>query len=91
MPPAGSAHPSVETAKRIVTALSRWQVHAPTAEDVLGAIDLQQLVQLSFWDAMIVSSASKMGCQMIYLEDLNASQVIAGVRVVDPLAAGGGQ
>lgn len=31
-----------ETAEQIVAALSRWEVHAPTAEDVLGAIDLQR-------------------------------------------------
>ena len=73
-----------ETAKRIVASLSRWEVHAPTTEDVLQAIDLQKRDRLSFWDAMIVGSAGKLGCRVIYSEDLNAGQVIAGVRVVNP-------
>jgi len=75
-----------ETAEQIVAALSRWEVHAPTAEDVLGAIDLQRQEGLSFWDAMILTSAGKLGCRVIYSEDLNAGQVIAGVRVVNPFA-----
>lgn len=79
-----SAPLPLEMAKRIVASLARWEVHAPTAEDVLRAIDLQQGHKLSFWDAMIVGSAGKLGCRVLYSEDLNAGQVVAGVRVVDP-------
>lgn len=75
-----------QSAEQIVAALSRWEVHAPTAEDVLGAIDLQRQEEPSFWDAMILTSAGKLGCRVIYSEDLNAGQVIAGVRVVNPFA-----
>lgn len=72
------------TAERIIVSLSRWEVHAPTAEDVLSAIALHAQVQLSFWDAMILTSASKLGCTVLYSEDLNAGQHIAGVQVVNP-------
>jgi predicted nucleic acid-binding protein len=78
------------TAERIIVSLSRWEVHAPTAEDVLSAIALHARVQLSFWDAMIMTSASKLGCGVLYSEDLNDAQVIAGVRVANPFASEGG-
>lgn len=71
-------------AKRIVASLSRWHVHSPTTEDVLSAIDLQAVAQLSFWDAMIVTSAARLGCAVLYSEDLNSGQEVAGVRIVNP-------
>ena len=74
-----------ETAKSIVTYLGRWRVHEPLVEDVLAAIELQQNARLSFWDAMILQSAGKLGCRVVYSEDLNPGQVVAGVEVVDPL------
>ena len=79
---------TLETARRIIVSLSRWEVHAPDAEDVLAAIDLQRSAQLSFWDAMVVSSAGKLGCSVLYSEDLNAGQAIAGVTVVNPFLEG---
>jgi predicted nucleic acid-binding protein len=78
----------VETAKRLVASLSRWEVHAPEAEDVLSAIDLQQHAHLSFWDAMVLQSAGKLGCSLLYSEDLNAGQRIAGVTIVNPFIEG---
>lgn len=77
------------SAKRIVTYLGRWRVHEPLVEDVLAAIELQQNARLSFWDAMILQSASKLGCGVVYSEDLNPDQVIAGVEVVNPLGESG--
>ncbi len=73
-----------ETAKEIVADLSRWHMHVPAADDVLGAISIHQHDSISFWDAMIVRSASEMGCAVLYSEDLNAGQEYSGVRVENP-------
>ena len=73
-----------ETAKSIMAYLGRWRVHEPLVEDVLAAIELQHDARLTFWDAMILHSAGKLGCGVVYSEDLNPGQVIAGVKVVDP-------
>ncbi|UCH24385.1 MAG: PIN domain-containing protein [Trueperaceae bacterium] len=75
---------ALEIAERIVASLSRWEVHAPNAEDVLSAIDLQQATQLSFWDAMVVYSAASLGCNVLYSEDFNAGQTIAGIEIINP-------
>ena len=77
------------TAERIIVSLARWEVHAPTAEDVLSAITLHAQVQISFWDAMILTSAGKLGCSVLYSEDLNAGQHVAGVQVVNPFEGDG--
>ena len=71
-------------AKEIVAGFSRWHVHVPAADDVLGAIGIHQRTGISFWDAMIVRSAAEMGCTALYSEDLNPGQEYSGVRAQNP-------
>ena len=73
-----------EVAAQIIADLSAWQVYRPGVEDVLDAIRLQGRYQISFWDAMIVSSAIQLDCQTIWSEDLNPGQVYDTVTVVSP-------
>ncbi len=78
-------HPlDIKTATQIVEDLSFWKIYAPYAQDVLGAIDLQQRYQLSFWDAMIVWSAAQLNCTTLWSEDLNPGQVYEGVWLLNP-------
>lgn len=77
---------SCEAASRIVECLSSWCVHAPTAEDVLEAIKVQQRYGISFWDAMIVCSANALGCGVILSEGLSAGQRYGSVKVVPFIA-----
>ena len=69
-----------------VTMLSRWPVHSPVPEDVIVAAALAAEVRISLWDAMIVRSAERMGCSVLWTEDLNHGQVIAGVEIRNPFA-----
>lgn len=73
-----------EKAAEIIRDLSYWQLHAPVAEDVLGAIALQQRHRTSFWDAMVLWSAQQLGCNEVWSEDLNQGQDYDGVQVVNP-------
>ena len=75
---------SLEQASQIISNLSTWQVHSPTAGDIQEAIAIQARDDLSFWDAMIVWSAFRLGCDTIWTEDLNAGQRYVGVLVVNP-------
>ena len=68
----------------LVEDLSVWTVHSPGPRDVLSAIELHERAGVSFWDAMILTSARSLGCQILYSEDLNAGQSYDGVRVVNP-------
>jgi len=54
----------IQTATGILADLSSWCVHSQTPEDVSSAIDLQSRFYLSFWDAMIIRSTQKQGCQV---------------------------
>lgn len=73
-------------ARAIVGDLSKWPHHRPGSADVLAAIDLQEEARISFWDAMIVHSARRMSCSVLWTEDLNDGQTYAGVLVRDPFA-----
>lgn len=74
-----------DEAARFVRFLSRWSVHVPDADDVLDAIRIHRRYGISFWDAMVITSAAKMGCRTVYSEDLNAGQWYGSVRVANPL------
>jgi len=77
---------SEERAARAVRGLTKLDVVGVDAPLVLAAVDTSRLVQLSFWDALIIEAASRAGCERILSEDLNATQVIRGVRVENPFA-----
>ena len=81
------AHPlSPESAAQIIADLSVWHVHQPDTNDILEAIRLQTRLQLSFWDAMILTSARRLGCETVWSEDLSHGQVYEGVEVRNPFA-----
>jgi predicted nucleic acid-binding protein len=67
--------------------LSSWVVHSPTAVDVVEAARIAERNTISFWDAMVVRSASVLRCGTLWTEDLNDGQLIEGVRVANPFAA----
>jgi len=73
-------------ARRRVELFGRFEVVVPSVDLVLGAIDLQRLHSVSFWDALILRAASAGGCEVLLSEDLQAGSTIAGVRIVNPFA-----
>lgn len=66
--------------------LSRWPVHSPLAGDVIAASELAERHDVSFWDAMVIRSASQLGCDVIWTEDLNAGQRFGSAVVQNPFA-----
>jgi predicted nucleic acid-binding protein len=72
-------------AREAVQIYAPW-VECPTTPDtILRASDLSESARLSFWDALIVTSAEEVDASELYTEDLNAGQIIAGVKIVNPL------
>ena len=78
----------VEDAKARIREFAAWRVFAPTADDVLAAIDLHAQAKIGFWDAMTVLAAAESGCDMLWTEDLSDGQLLRGVRIRNPLADG---
>ena len=73
-------------ARERVRRLALWPTHSPATNDVLAAIDIAERERLSFWDAMIIRSASVLSCQVLWTEDLNPGQAVDGVRIANPFA-----
>ncbi len=76
---------SPQEAAELISDISRWRIHAPQPADVLSAIELHQQADVSFWDAMTLTSARAMSCNVLYSEDLNPGQTLDGVLVLNPL------
>ena len=74
----------VDVARRKVELFANFHVVTLDVEDVLAAIDLHRLHQVSFWDALILRAAKQGGCPEVYSEDLQHGRTIDGVRIVNP-------
>ena len=55
-----------------------------TIDFVRHAIDVKEEYGIQFFDALIVSTAEKLGCTEIVSEDLNPDQTYRGMTVVNP-------
>lgn len=53
-------------------------------DDLLAAIDLHRLHDLSVWDALVIRAAQRSGCAVLLTEDLQHGQSFDGVRIVNP-------
>lgn len=76
-----------ERARQRIEVLAQLDVVLVRPQLILDVIDLHRLHSLSFWDALILKSASTAGCTCVLSEDLNAGQVIDGVRIDNPFAS----
>jgi len=71
-------------AAQVINDFSDWTVQRPGIKDLISAIELHQRFQISFWDAMILQSARRSGCGIVWSEDLSESEDYAGVKVINP-------
>jgi predicted nucleic acid-binding protein len=70
-------------ARLVVGSYSQWCTETTPAEISL-AFRIEDESRIGFWDALIVASAIKGRASRILSEDLNAGQMIAGVRIENP-------
>ena len=62
-----------------------WDVVVNDGNSILEALEIERAHHLSIWDALIVHAAITSRAAVLYSEDLNDGQKIAGVRVKNPL------
>ena len=74
-----------DVARLVVNSYSVWCIETTPAE-ITTAFRIEDESRIGFWDALIVAAAVKCGALRILSEDLNAKQVIAGVRIENPFA-----
>jgi predicted nucleic acid-binding protein len=73
-----------DEARRYVEQWSKLDLVVIRPEIILGAIDLHRLHTISFWDALVIKSASAAGCGQLLSEDLNHGQKIDSVTIENP-------
>lgn len=71
-------------ARRKVELLATLEVVGVDVPAILEAVDLSRLHSLSFWDALVLRSASAAGCGRLLTEDMQHGGEVAGVRIEDP-------
>jgi predicted nucleic acid-binding protein len=76
---------SCAAAREIVRNYACW-VHSPiTTATVVRASEIGETWKLSFWDSMIVAAAEQIAATELLTEDLNHGQIVAGIRIHNPL------
>lgn len=75
---------SEEIAAGAVRGIAKLDVVSVDVPLVLSAVDTSRTAQVSLWDALIIEAAGRAGCERVLSEDLNAGQVIRGVRIENP-------
>ncbi len=73
-------------AKSVMQSFQVFEIVQLSPDLIERAIDRSVLSQLSIWDALIVAASVASGCTTLYSEDLNAGQVINGVKITNPFA-----
>lgn len=73
-----------ELTKRIISSLSKFEVVVINQPIIEKAIDISISNKISFWDALIVSSAEASRCRIIWTENLNHSQSINKIKIESP-------
>jgi predicted nucleic acid-binding protein len=91
---------SVVTRKRIMPAgraadlvrqwLSLFAAVPVSASAIRTALDHAATRRASYWDALLVATASQAGCNLVLTEDMADGSLLGGVRIHNPFAPSGG-
>lgn len=71
-------------ARDIILNYFSWQMEAIEPYTILSASEIEEKYVLSFWDSLIIATASQSEAKKILTEDLNHGQVIEGVLIENP-------
>ena len=75
-----------EQALRFLQSIDSLPVQPVTLEVFLAGVSISRRFGLSYWDGAILAAARAMGCELVYSEDLSATQDYDGLRVANPFA-----
>ena len=73
-------------ARRRVEVYSRFDVVTLRPPDLLAAIDLHRLHNLSIWDALIIRAALNGSCTTLHTEDMQPGFAIEQLTISNPFA-----
>ncbi len=79
----------VDTAVSVLDDLSEWPIFSVDFRAVRQAALIARDHRLSYWDALLVAAANRLGATILLTEDLNHGQMIAGVEIQNPFQGPG--
>lgn len=78
-------HPlSPKEVRDIIRNYFSWHIEANDSGSILTASQMEETYKISFWDALIVTAASKADAARILTEALQSGQVIEGIQIENP-------
>jgi predicted nucleic acid-binding protein len=75
---------SLAKARDIVRTYGLWVERDTSVADILRATELMELTGFSFWDSLIIASAEAAGAELLYSEDMQHGQQVAGMTICNP-------
>jgi predicted nucleic acid-binding protein len=76
---------SKDEARDIIDRYAVWTIIVIDPSLILRASRIEEEYRISFWDSLIVAAAEKADAKILFSEDLNAGQLIAGIQIENPL------
>ena len=77
---------AIPQAREVVRMYSVWVQHETGPNEILRASELMELTGFSFWDSLVIAAAEKSGASLLYSEDLQHGQRLAGLLIQNPFA-----
>lgn len=78
---------TVEAARALVRRYRLWNPWPVDGATVDIAWQIQDQCSVSYWDALMLAAAREQGCNVMLTEDMQHSQHIDGVQIVNPFLA----
>lgn len=75
---------AIPQAREIVRVYGAWVQHDTGPSEILRASEIMELSGFSFWDSLVIAAAEKSGASILYSEDLQHGQRIAGLSIQNP-------
>jgi len=73
-----------DVVKKAIRHFSEFELVINDLSNIEEALDIMRVNLLSFWDSLIVSSASQASCKYLLSEDLTHRQKINEVEIINP-------
>lgn len=75
---------SIEIAEKEIELFQLMEIVSLNYSLFKDAIRFQRLMQISYWDSLIIAASHSAGCKTIYTEDLNHGQIISNMELCNP-------
>ena len=69
---------------KAVAIFGKLQIVEGSLKLIQRALEIREAFGLQFYDSLLLASAERVGCDVLYTEDLNDGQLYGTVRAVNP-------